>query len=199
MRRLAPGVETLYQALRRAAPSAFTAAVNEPADRGAHFSTFDFFRRGDIPPLPRDPDDVPHATPRFASELGAYRFNTLIDHMATEQAVGLWSGGYLGIEYPKPRFTWVGFQLTDAAFHAGGPRSEVAEAAVRDTDARIGEVLAAVERAGAFERCAFVLVADHGMEETNPAVRGDWDAALAAAGVDFRDEGHGFIYLDVNS
>jgi hypothetical protein len=30
-------------------------------------------------------------------------------------------------------------------------------------------------------------------------VRGDWDAALSAAGVDFRDEGHGFIYLDVNS
>jgi hypothetical protein len=34
------------------------------------------------------------------------------------------------------------------------------------------------------------------MEETNPEVRGDWDAALTAAGVAFRDEGHGFVYLD---
>ncbi len=82
--------------------------------------------------------------------------------------------------------------------YAGGPRSEVAEAAVADTDARIGEILSAIERAGAFESTAFVLVADHGMEETDPQVRGDWDAALAAAGVDFRDEGHGFIYLDVS-
>ena len=70
------------------------------------------------------------------------------------------------------------------------------EAAIADTDGRIGEVLAAVERAGALEDTAFVLVADHGMEETNPAVRGDWDAQLSAAGVEFRDEGHGFIYLE---
>jgi hypothetical protein len=34
------------------------------------------------------------------------------------------------------------------------------------------------------------------MEETNPEVKGDWDAALAAAGVAFRDEGHGFVYLE---
>ncbi len=34
------------------------------------------------------------------------------------------------------------------------------------------------------------------MEETNPEVRGDWDAALTASGVAFRDEGHGFVYLD---
>jgi predicted AlkP superfamily pyrophosphatase or phosphodiesterase len=199
MQRLAPGVETLFGALARRRPGAFTAAVNEPADAGAAWSTFDYFRRGEIPPFPRGPEEVPHTTLRFAGEMGDYRFNTLIDHMALDQATSIWNGSYLGVEYPQPRFMWVSFQLTDAAFHAGGPRSEVAEAAVRDTDARIGEVLAAVERAGALERCAFVLVADHGMEETNPEVRGDWDAALAAAGIDFRDEGHGFIYLDVSS
>lgn len=199
MERLAPGVETLHQALHRAEPDAFSAAVNEPADIGADFSTFDFFRRGDIPPFPRTPEELPHASACFAAAFGDYRFNTVIDHLAMEQAVGLWDGLYLGVEYPRPRFLWVGFQLTDAAFHAGGPRSEIGEAAVRDTDGRVGEILAAVERAGAFDDTAFILVADHGMEETNPEVRGDWDGALAAAGIPFRDEGHGFVYLDPQS
>jgi predicted AlkP superfamily pyrophosphatase or phosphodiesterase len=80
--------------------------------------------------------------------------------------------------------------------HAGGPRSEIAEAAIADTDGRVGEVLEAIERAGAMADTAFVLLADHGMEETDPGVKGDWDAALTAAGVAFRDEGHGFVYLD---
>jgi predicted AlkP superfamily pyrophosphatase or phosphodiesterase len=80
--------------------------------------------------------------------------------------------------------------------HAGGPRSDIAEAAIADTDGRVGAILDAVERAGALADTAFLLVADHGMEETNPEVRGDWDAALTAAGVAFRDEGHGFVYLD---
>lgn len=199
MQRLAPGVETLFGALARRRPAAFTAAVNEPVDAGAAWSTFDFFRRGEIPPFPRGPEDTPHATLRFADGLGDYRFNTLIDHMAMDQAVGLWQGRYLGRDHPKlPAFMWVSFQLTDAAFHAGGPRSEIARAAVADTDARIGEILAAVEAAGAWDDTAFLVVADHGMEETDPEVRGDWDAALAAAGVDFRDEGAGFIYLDVS-
>ena len=77
-----------------------------------------------------------------------------------------------------------------------GPRSAVAEAAIADTDGRIGAILDAVEQAGALADTAFVLLADHGMEETNPEVRGDWDAALAVAGVAFRDEGHGFVYLE---
>jgi predicted AlkP superfamily pyrophosphatase or phosphodiesterase len=197
MTRLAPGIETLFEAIRRAEPTAFTAAVNEPADRGAAFSTFDFFRRGDIGPFP-DPDAIPHATAAFAGEFGDYRFNTVIDHVAMEQAVGLWAGRYRGVDYPPPRFCWISFQLTDCAMHAGGPRSAIAEAAIADTDGRIGEILDAIEGAGVLPDCAFLVVADHGMEETHPDVRGDWDAALAAAGVAFRDEGHGFIYLDPN-
>jgi hypothetical protein len=196
MQRLAPGVETLFQALHRHEPDAFSAAVNEPADVGARFSTLDFFRRGDIPPIPKGPEDLPHANLGFAGGLGEYRFNTLIDHMAMEQAVAIWDGRYLGTAYPPPRLMWVSFQLTDCGMHAGGPRSEIAEAAIADTDGRVGEVLAAIERAGALDDTAFVLVADHGMEETNPGVRGDWDAHLAAASVEFRDEGHGFIYLE---
>ena len=87
--------------------------------------------------------------------------------------------------------------LTDTAFHLGGPHSEIARASIADTDARVGEVLQAVDDAGRFEDTAFFVVADHGMEESNPEVTGDWGVALRAAGVDFRDEAYGFLYLDV--
>jgi predicted AlkP superfamily pyrophosphatase or phosphodiesterase len=111
----------------------------------------------------------------------------------------VWSGQYLGSDWPLPKFTWCNFSLTDAAFHEGGPHSEIADASIRDTDARLGEILAAVERVGVFDRTAFFLVADHGMEETNPAVQGDWSPALRDAGISFRDEAYGFLYLDVTS
>ena len=89
------------------------------------------------------------------------------------------------------------FTLTDAAFHEGGPHSEIAAASVRDTDARLGRILDAVDAAGRMDTTAFVLVADHGMEETNPECRGDWGVALRDAGINFRDEAYGFIYLGV--
>ncbi len=87
------------------------------------------------------------------------------------------------------------FTLTDSAMHAGGPHSEIAAASIRDSDGRMGEVLAAVERAGVFDDTAFLLLADHGMEENDPGVRGDWDVSLREQGMVFRDEGYGFLYL----
>ena len=148
-------------------------------------------RRG-LPPA----DDVPHSTERFVRPSKDYAWSTVIDHLGTEQAVGIWSGHYRDQSYPRPRFMWCNFTLTDSAFHEGGPFSDIAAASVRDSDARIGDVLAAVERAGAFDDTAFVLVADHGMQETDPAVRGDWDVALRDAGVEVRDEGYSFLYVD---
>jgi phosphonoacetate hydrolase len=40
-----------------------------------------------------------------------------------------------------------------------------------------------------------LLTADHGMEGADPTCTGDWDQALTAAGVPFRDEAYGFLYL----
>ena len=68
---------------------------------------------------------------------------------------------------------------------------------MHDTDARLGRILDLVGSSGAEDRTAFFLVADHGMEETNPEVRGDWGNDLRAAGIPFRDEAFGFLYLDV--
>jgi predicted AlkP superfamily pyrophosphatase or phosphodiesterase len=195
MQYLFDGVESLHHTVHRTWPDACTASVNEPCDVGADYSTFEWFRRGEVPPMPKSPDGLPHVTERFVRPSKDYSWSSVVDHMGTEQAVGIWSGEYRGTSYPKPRFMWCNFTLTDSAFHAGGPHSEIAEASVRDTDARIGEVLAAVERADAFDDTAFVLVADHGMQQTDPTVTGDWDVTLHEAGIPFRDEAYSFLYL----
>ena len=196
MDHLHDGVETIHDAIHRTWPDAFTASVNEPCDQGANWSTFDYFRRGEVPPIPGSPDGLPHTTERFVRPGKDYSWSSVVDHMGTEQAVGILSGTYRDITFEQPRFLWCNFTLTDSAMHEGGPYSAEAEAALRDSDARLGEILAAVDRAGLTEHAAFVLVADHGMEETNPAITGDWGVSLRAAGVTVRDEGYGFLYLD---
>ncbi len=195
MRWLDPSAETVHAALKRLLPGAVTAAINEPCDVGADFSTFDLVRRGEALEPPPGPDDLPDATERFVRPSKDYRWSSRADHAAIEQFCGVWQGSYRGQEWPVPTFTWVNFTLTDAAFHEGGPYSEMASASIRDTDARLGRILAAVEQSGRWEETAFVLVADHGMGETDPGVRGDWGPALEARGVRARDEGYGFLYL----
>ena len=192
---LFPGTETIHDAVHRTWPGECSVSINEPCDAGADFSTFDFVRRGIPLERPPAPDDLPHASQMFVRPVKEYRWSSRVDHTTVQQHAGVWSGQYLGSDWPLPKFTWCNFSLTDAAFHEGGPHSEIALASIRDTDARLGVVLANVERSGAFDRTAFFLVADHGMEETNPAVQGDWSPALRDAGIAFRDEAYGFIYL----
>ena len=199
MNHIRPGTESIHSAVLRTWPDEFTASVNEPCDVDAVFSTFGFFRRGENPGIPASPEGLPHVTERFVRPSKDYSWSSVVDHMGIEQAVGIWSGHYRDESYPLPRFMWVNFTLTDAAMHECGPHSEMAAASVRDSDARIGEVMAAVERAGAFDDTAFVLVADHGMEENDPTCRGDWDVSLREAGLQVRDEAYGFLYLGVPS
>jgi phosphonoacetate hydrolase len=197
MDHLVSGTESIHDAVHRTWPDAFTASVNEPCDTGANYSTFDFFRRGEVPPIPRSPEGLPHTTERFVRPSKDYAWSSVVDHMGVEQATGILSGHYRDVDYPLPRFLWCNFTLTDAAMHEGGPYSEMAAASVRDSDARLGEVLAALERSGAIDDSAFMLVADHGMEESDPSCTGDWDVALRQAGLEFRDEGYGFLYFGV--
>lgn len=190
MQWLNPGVQTMHHAAKRVRPGT-TASINEPCDAGADYSTFGLVRNGERPPPAPGPDDLPDATARFVRPSKDYRWASRADHTAVEQFHRVWTNADGGI----PVFTWVNFTLTDSAFHEGGPYSEMAVSAVRDSDARLGRILEAVEQSGMWEDCAFFLVADHGMEESDPAVRGDWDAALAEAKVVVRDEGYGFLYL----
>jgi len=195
MQHLFPDVESVHSVLRRARPDAFSASVDEPCDLGASWSTFDAFRRGEVP-APSAKEGLPHTTERFVRPHKDYRWSTIIDHAGVEQATGILHGEFRGETFPVPTFLFCNFTLTDAAMHLGGPYSEVAAAAVRDTDGRMGAVLDAVDDAGIADRTAFVLVADHGMEENDPAVTGDWDVTLRDAGLGFRDEGYGFLYLE---
>ncbi|MFN8018574.1 MAG: alkaline phosphatase family protein [Acidimicrobiales bacterium] len=198
MATLSPDVETIYQAVKRTWPEATTLAANEPCDTGADVGTFTLMRGGTMPDKPPRAEDLPFATERFVRPEKKYATASRVDHVGLELTLGVWGAGYQGVAHPLPRFSWVNFSLTDAAFHLGGPWSEVARASIHDTDARVGQVLDAVERRGVLDRTAFFVVADHGMEESNPAVTGDWGDVLRATGVPFRDEAYMWLYAGVS-
>ncbi|MGH2830506.1 MAG: alkaline phosphatase family protein, partial [Actinomycetota bacterium] len=130
-------------------------------------------------------------TVAFVRSRAEYAWATAADHMAVEQARALWRGE---AGNPVPRFAWINLILNDAGNHAGGPYSEIGYAALRDTDARMGAILDAMDWGGG--QTAFLLLADHGMEESDPECTGDYSGALARAGIEFRDEGFGFLYLE---
>ena len=195
MQHLLDGVESLHHAIHRAGPTrsprrSTSRATSAPTTPRSTSSAAATSRRS-----PKTPEGVPHSTERFVRPSKDYSWSTIVDHLASSRPSASGSGEYRDVEYPHPAFMWCNFTLTDAAFHEGGPYSEIAEASVRDSDARVGEILDAVERAGVFDDTAFVLVADHGMQQTDPSVRGDWGVELREAGVQFRDEGYGFLYL----
>lgn len=199
MRSLAPEVETIHQAVHRTWGDAFTVSVNEPCDTGADYSTFELLRTGRELARPPRAEELPFATERFVRPDKSYELSSRIDHTGMSQAIDAWrtgAGGGFGEGAPLPWFCFVNFTLTDAAFHHSGPYAEIARASIHDTDARMGHVLDAIDRAGVWDRTAFFVVADHGMEDSNPAVRGDWAPALGATGVPHRDEAYGFIYVD---
>ena len=100
MEHLTPGVESLHDAVHRARPGAFTASVNEPCDLGADYSTFDWFRRGEVPPIPESPEGLPHTTERFVRPSKDYSWSSVVDHMGAEQAVGIWAGHYRDLSFP---------------------------------------------------------------------------------------------------
>lgn len=188
---LSPEVETIHEAVARSG-ARFTASVNEPTDRGAEYSTFDFIRTGGIAQLETAlPAEAPGSTREFSEAKREYGWASGADHLAVQQALQLWSGEGGN---PRPRFLWLNLILPDAGNHAGGPHSDIGYAAVRDTDRRLGQILDAMDWGSG--RTAFLLLADHGMEQTDPECKGDFDVALEDAGIAFRDEAYGFIYLE---
>lgn len=189
---ISPDVETVYEALARG-NAGFTASINEPCDRGASYATFDAIRDGGevvqrLQTALPDPTNIPGATQAFVRSKPEYAWSTAADYMAVQQAGSVWRGE---AGNPVPRFMWVNLILNDAGNHAGGPYSDIGHAALRDTDARLGEIIDAI----ADDDTAYVILADHGMEESDPDCTGDYGEALQRAGIAFRDEGFGFLYL----
>lgn len=194
MQWLRPGVRTVFERLPAGTRSA---CVNDPVDRGASYSTFELIRSmtgsgtgsliTSLPPAVQDP----HATQEFVAASADYTWATQVDASGLEQVLGLWREG------EPPRLTWWNSTLTDSGHHAGGPGSPIARAALRDADRRLSVWLDLLDERGLTEDVTILLTADHGMQGAVPGVEGDWDAALTAAGIPFRDEAYGFLYLGV--
>ncbi len=189
---LRPGVRTVFE---RLPAGTLSACVNDPVDRGATYSTFALIRAAGIggtgtlsSMLPPAVDD-PHASREHVVADGDYAWSTQVDASGLEQVLELW-----GAEVP-PRLTWWNTTLTDSGHHAGGPGSRISRASLQDADRRLGVWLDLVEERGLLDDTVVLLTADHGMQAAHPACTGDWDKALTAAGVPFRDEAYGFIYL----
>ncbi len=186
---LRPGVETVFQRV----PGS-TACVNDPVDVGADYSTFALIRDnggtgGLMSTLPAPADD-PHTSHEHLGEAD-YAWGSQVDAAGLVQMLDLWAAD------DPPSLTWWNTTLTDAAHHAGGPGSAIARAGLRDADQRLGVWLDLLEARGLLDTTTILLTADHGMAMADPACTGDWDAALTAAGIPFRDEAYGFLYLGV--
>jgi phosphonoacetate hydrolase len=190
---LRPGVRTVFEACSDLA----TASVNEPIDRGADYSTFELIRqagpsdgaksmRSALPP----PEGDPHATQEFVAADPDYAWSTQVDAFGLDQV-----GKLLEDPNGPPALLWWNTTLTDTGHHGGGPYSAEARAALRDADARLGVALRILERRGVLDSTTILLTADHGSEAADPTCRGDWDDALAKAGIAVRDEGYGALYF----
>jgi hypothetical protein len=189
---LRPGVRTVFERLPAGATSA---CVNEPVDRGAGYSTMALVREAGrsgagsmsdwLPPAEADP----HATQQHVAADADYSWATQVDAVGLTQVLDLWREG------EPPALTWWNTTLTDSGHHAGGPGSPIATASLVDADRRLGVWLDLLDERGLAGSVTVLLTADHGMQGADPSCTGDWDEALAAAGVPFRDEAYGFLYL----
>jgi hypothetical protein len=187
---LRPGVRTVFDRV-----PGTTACVNDPVDQGADYSTFRLIREGGgatamLSALPQ-PGEDPHATQEHLS-VKDYAWGTQVDAAGLVQVLDLWS------QPEPPSLMWWNTTLTDGAHHAGGPGSAIAAASLRDADRRLGVWLDLLEQRGLLEATTILLTADHGMERADEACTGDWDDALRQAGIPFRDEAYGFLYLGLD-
>lgn len=100
--------------------------------------------------LERDTVTFPHDTES--------RYIRAIDERVTDSASAF-------IAQRGPDLTWVYLQHTDDVAHANGTGSAAFEAAVRDADARVGRIWAAVQqRAALGEEWMLVVTTDHGRD-----------------------------------
>ncbi|KAA0235333.1 MAG: hypothetical protein JJLCMIEE_01680 [Acidimicrobiales bacterium] len=192
MQHLRDDVETVHEAVHRCFTGAHTAVCFEFVDRGADFSSFALVREHVQAYFPSHDEELPNASREFVESCSGYHWMSRVDTTSVIHACEQWDPAS---GHPLPKFCWVSLSLTDEASHTGGPHSDMALASIRDSDARVGAVLEAVELAGALEDTAVFLFADHGMELNDPDNNGGYGAALEESGVPLRDIAEGFIYL----
>jgi predicted AlkP superfamily pyrophosphatase or phosphodiesterase len=197
---LADDIETLHEAVHRSfgdwtpadgptSQKAFTASVDEPSARGADYATLE--------PLDSFPDPAVYIGTQVPSELAAdttqscaqsdptgYGQESALDHIGQTQFRRLFEDP---AQHPVPRYAINNFTLTDGAGHHFGPHTTCAMAAYRDSDRRLGRILATLRETGVLGEMLIVITGDHGMENQDLSRRGlpsDFESKLNAAGIE---------------
>ncbi|MEQ8841782.1 MAG: alkaline phosphatase family protein [Acidimicrobiales bacterium] len=183
-------IETIHEALHRNEPDAISVATYEYGDRGADWSSYlQMTNREPQGPL-TDDDRRRHRSTEFMG-IPEFRSYSVYDAHSVADARHCWSGDLGGL----PRFSWFTLNLTDSIGHYGGPHSEIGRAAIRDTDARMGEIIDEIDRRGVLDRTAIVMCADHGMQTTAEGEPVDLSVPLRDAGVDHLMVDAQYVYL----
>lgn len=166
---LSRGVETLYEAFRRAlGPGAFTAAVHVPQGRGADHAALE---RRVVAPRDRLKALTAEATaaisPRWRADgHEAVHREAVLDARGAAQVRILFDDP----SHPMPAFIAHEFSLTDGAGHEYGPHGDGLREAVAETDRRLGNILDLLAAKGVLETTLFVVASDHGMAAQDTAL-----------------------------
>ncbi|MCH7522253.1 MAG: alkaline phosphatase family protein [Chloroflexi bacterium] len=184
---LGDGVETLYEAVHRAfgtwdgGKGALTASINEPCCRGAGHSTLERRIVGDadrMKEISRSHYDGTSRRWKEDGQEGVYRYSRT-DTQGLAQSLLLFGDE----SHPAPILTYHEFTVTDAVGHDYGPHHEAIRTALAETDKRIGEILALMERRGLLESTLFVVTADHGMAPIDTELAANQVQAVLDAGL----------------
>lgn len=179
-RLLSSKVETLHEATHRSrgdwmgpdnidplkAWGAYTAAIDEPTVRGADFASLEPDRKLNGEPLFAThvgrPDELLADTTQDCLEAAPEQYGqgSAIDHLGQSQARMLFEDP----THPLPTLTYLNFALVDESAHTFGPHTRCGLAAYRDSDARLGRVLAAMAEAGVLGETLIIIAGDHSQE-----------------------------------
>jgi hypothetical protein len=163
-RYLGDGVETLYEAFKRAGGArTITASIHEPQGRGADHAVFERRIVGDKARLKTlTAEMASDVSPRWAADnIPAMTREEIVDIRGMAQVITLFE--HCGDTENAPAFVAHEFVLTDGAGHDYGPHHEGMREALYRTDRRIGAVLELLGARGLLESTLFVVTSDHGM------------------------------------
>jgi phosphonoacetate hydrolase len=183
-------IETIHEALHRNEPDAISVATYEYGDRGADWSSYLQMSSGGARGALSDEDRRRHRSTEFMG-IPEFRTYSVYDAHSVADAKHCWSGALGAL----PRFSWFTLNLTDSVGHYGGPHSEIGRAAIRDTDARMGDIIDEIERRGVLDRTAILMCADHGMQTTAEGDPVDLSIPLHEAGLDHVMVDAQYVYL----
>lgn len=108
------------------------------------------------------------STPGIIADAAAHRGKPFPHRWSDQERVDM--ARFL-IETYRPALTLLHIFETDSAQHDHGPMSAEALRAVEEADARIGQLLASVRKAGIEERTLFMIVSDHGFLPVSATLR----------------------------